>query len=116
VFNVIKSGNLRKWKRETRFQGAYTRSVLTNLDIFGERLPLQLSPFYYYCQLDDGFFAVALEDPVGSATLDFFKIEPRAFSIVSTNSRFLSPNSYFIHPLDRSAFFNYFPYILIALC
>jgi hypothetical protein len=78
------------------------------LDIFGERLRLQLSPFYYYCQLDDGFFAVALEAPVGSATLDLKKIEPRAFSIVSTNSRFLSPKFYFIHPLDKSAFFRSF--------
>jgi hypothetical protein len=71
--NVIKSGNLRKWKRETRFQGANTRSVLTNFDIFFcGRLRLQFSPFYYYRKLDDSFFAVALEDPVGNATINFF--------------------------------------------
>ena len=69
--NVSKSGKLRKWKRETRFQGANTRSVLTNFDIFFGRLRLQLSPFYYYRPLDDGFLAVALENPVGNATINF---------------------------------------------
>jgi len=76
--NVIKSGKLGKWKRETRFQGENTRSVLTNFDIFCARLRLQLSSFYYYRQLDDSFFAVAIEYPVGKTTINFF-IDPKAF-------------------------------------
>jgi hypothetical protein len=45
---------------------------MTNFDIFGDRLRLQFLPFYYYRKLDDSFFAVALKDSVGNATIDFF--------------------------------------------
>jgi hypothetical protein len=55
------------------------RSVLTNFDIFGERLRLQLSPFYYYRKLDDSFFAVAIEYPVANTTINFFKLTPDTF-------------------------------------
>jgi hypothetical protein len=66
---------------ETRnpVQGGNTRSVLTNFDIFADRLRLQLSPFYYYRPLDDGFLAVALEYPVGNATLNFFLLTREPF-------------------------------------
>jgi hypothetical protein len=40
---------------------------------------LQFSPFYYYRKLDDSFFAVALEDPVRNATINFFLLTREPF-------------------------------------
>jgi len=101
---------------ETRnaVQGGNTRSVLTNFDIFGDRLQLQLSPFYYYRQLDDSFFAVALEYPVGNATINFFYWPE---SLFYSSHLFLIFLYYILfYRADKSIFLDRFPDLIIALC